>query len=69
MMVLYHLHNPHSPAFASTCNMCNLEIEPGTGFRCTVCSDFDMCLSCKMNFGHQHPVVVSPVPYSVGNVG
>ncbi|KAG2482629.1 hypothetical protein HYH03_018437 [Edaphochlamys debaryana] len=57
MMVLYHLHNPHSPAFASSCNVCQAEIEPGQGFRCTVCSDFDMCASCKVNVGHAHPVV------------
>jgi hypothetical protein len=59
MMVLYHLHNPHSPAFASSCNVCNAEIEAGTGFRCTVCPDFDICASCKFNVGHPHLVIVS----------
>jgi E1A/CREB-binding protein len=60
MMVLYHLHNPSAPAFAATCNNCSLEIEAGTGFRCTVCSDFDMCNTCKAKgFQHEHPMVVS----------
>ena len=31
MMVLYHLHNPEAPAFATTCNKCQVEIEPGAG--------------------------------------
>lgn len=33
MMVLYHIHNPNAPAFASTCNVCNVELEAGAGFR------------------------------------
>jgi E1A/CREB-binding protein len=60
MMVLYHLHNPEAPAFSSTCNFCHVEIEPGTGLRCTVCSDFDMCKNCKQaGMRHEHPMVVS----------
>jgi E1A/CREB-binding protein len=60
MMVLYHLHNPEAPAFSSTCNFCHVEIEPGTGLRCTVCSDFDMCKNCKAaGMRHEHPMVVS----------
>ena len=60
MMVLYHLHNPEAPAFATTCNKCQVEIEPGAGFRCSVCQDFDMCRNCKETIGHQHQLVVSP---------
>lgn len=57
MMVLYHLHNPSEPAFACTCNACGLEIEPGQGFRCTVCADFDMCAKCKAEGKpHEHPL-------------
>ena len=59
MMVLYHLHNPEAPAFTTTCNICSVEIEPGTGFRCTVCPDFDMCISCQRNTSHPHPMTVS----------
>lgn len=60
MMVLYHLHNPEAPAFSSTCNFCHVEIEPGTGLRCTVCSDFDMCKNCSaQGMRHEHPMVVS----------
>lgn len=59
MMVLYHLHNPSAPAFTTSCNVCGLEIEPGQGFRCSVCQDFDLCSSCERNVGHPHPLVVS----------
>lgn len=60
MMVLYHLHNPEAPAFSSTCNFCHVEIEPGTGLRCTVCQDFDMCKNCHAaGMQHEHPMVVS----------
>jgi E1A/CREB-binding protein len=59
MMVLYHLHNPHAPAFSSTCNRCQRDIEPGNGLRCTICSDFDLCVSCKQGgHTHEHPLVL-----------
>lgn len=58
MMVLYHLHNPDAPAFVCTCNACGVEIEPGQGFRCTVCQDFDMCGNCRISAGHPHPLTV-----------
>ena len=65
MMCLYHLHNPTAPAFSCTCNVCNQEIEPGQGFRCTVCSDFDMCARCKARglVVHPHPLAVSYRPW------
>jgi len=58
MMVLYHLHNPSrpdEPAFASNCNSCGKEIEPGRGWRCSVCTDFDQCELCYETRGHAHP--------------
>ncbi|KAK9866771.1 hypothetical protein WJX84_010523 [Apatococcus fuscideae] len=54
MMVLYHVHNPEAPAFVATCNPCGGEIEPGFGWRCTVCQDFDICTKCKNLHGHPH---------------
>lgn len=66
MMVLYHLHNPEAPAFATTCNKCQVEIEPGAGFRCSVCQDFDMCRNCKETYGHHHQLVVSMLASSYG---
>ncbi len=56
MMVLYHLHNPDAPTVATSCNVCNVEIEPGAGFRCSVCADFDICAGCKERVGHAHPL-------------
>lgn len=58
MMVLYHLHNPAAPAFTSSCNACNREIQPGQGYRCTVCPDYDVCVNCKQapGFKHEHPL-------------
>lgn len=55
MMVLYHLHNPSAPAFTSSCNLCNRELEPGQGFRCTVCTDYDVCTECKNKPDFHHP--------------
>lgn len=57
MMVLYHLHNPEEPAFVSQCNVCGGEMEPGKGWRCTVCKDFDMCDYCKNHAPHPHPML------------
>ena len=58
MMVLYHIHNPHVSAFASSCNSCHIEIQPGTGWHCNQCPDFDICTNCKNTKGHPHPLVV-----------
>jgi E1A/CREB-binding protein len=52
MMVLFHLHNPSEPAFVATCNLCARELDPGTGWRCETCSDFDMCDDCRRLRGH-----------------
>ena len=57
MMVLYHLHNPSEPAFTANCSVCNIELKPGEGYRCTTCTDFDMCANC-----HASPAVTHPHP-------
>lgn len=54
MMVLYHLNNPSEPAFVASCNVCSRELEPGKGWRCDTCPDFDICDSCRVRVGHQH---------------
>ncbi|KAI8102200.1 hypothetical protein M9435_005806 [Picochlorum sp. BPE23] len=58
MMALYHLHNPSEPAFSATCNVCQGEVQPGQGYRCSQCPDFDMCSTCYQNplVTHQHPL-------------
>ncbi|XP_078169877.1 putative histone acetyltransferase HAC-like 1 isoform X3 [Carex rostrata] len=63
MMVLYHLHNPTAPAFVTTCNVCNHDIEAGQGWRCEVCPDFDVCNSCYQKEGvvnHPHKLTNHP---------
>ncbi|KAM0890970.1 hypothetical protein ACQ4PT_026736 [Festuca glaucescens] len=55
MMVLYHLHNPTAPAFVTTCNVCNHDIETGQGWRCEVCPDFDVCNGCYQKGAVNHP--------------
>ena len=56
MVVLYHLHNPSEPAFPTTCNICKDELNPGQGYRCQQCPDFDMCCACyeDPNIAHEH---------------
>lgn len=55
MMVLYHLHNPTAPAFVTTCNECNLDIETGQGWRCETCPDYEICNSCYDKGDTNHP--------------
>ena len=57
MMVLYHLNNPSEPAFVASCNVCSRELEPGKGWRCETCPDFDICDGCRIRVGHQHPLL------------
>ena len=56
MMVLFHLHNPTEPAYVATCNLCSQEMDPGTGWRCETCPDFDVCDTCRNTRGHAHPL-------------
>ena len=45
-----------APGFATTCNSCGLEIDVGTGMRCTVCADYDLCNACGNGLpGQNHP--------------
>ena len=46
MMVLYHIHNPNAPAFITSCTICHSELEEGQGYKCKICTDFDICHSC-----------------------
>ncbi|XP_008804273.1 histone acetyltransferase HAC1-like isoform X1 [Phoenix dactylifera] len=63
MMVLYHLHNPAAPAFVTTCNICQHDIETGQGWRCETCTDFEVCNACYQKDGgvdHPHPLTNNP---------
>ncbi|KAM3339045.1 histone acetyltransferase HAC1 isoform X1 [Capsicum galapagoense] len=63
MMVLYHLHNPTAPAFVITCSICYLDIETGQGWRCEVCTDYDVCNACYQKDGvidHPHKLTNHP---------
>ncbi|MQM16801.1 hypothetical protein Taro_049762, partial [Colocasia esculenta] len=56
MMVLFHLHNPTEPAFVTSCNVCQRDVEAGRGWRCEVCPDFDVCNKCyERDGGVDHP--------------
>ncbi|XP_077214645.1 histone acetyltransferase HAC1-like isoform X2 [Tasmannia lanceolata] len=64
MMVLYHLHNPTAPAFVTTCYVCHHDIEAGQGWRCEICSDFDVCNACYHKDGgvdHPHRLTNHPL--------
>ncbi|KAJ4964510.1 hypothetical protein NE237_024449 [Protea cynaroides] len=63
MMVLYHLHNPTAPAFVTTCNICQHDVEAGQGWRCEICPDYDVCNSCYQKDGgvdHPHKLTNHP---------
>ncbi|GLJ24283.1 hypothetical protein SUGI_0463290 [Cryptomeria japonica] len=63
MMVLYHLHNPTEPAFVSTCNICQHDIETGQGWCCEICPDYDLCNACYQKHDsvkHPHRLTAHP---------
>lgn len=65
MMVLFHLHNPAEPAFMATCNLCSCEMDPGSGWRCESCPDFDACDACQARSPHPHPCRRASAPRDV----
>jgi len=56
MMILYHLHNPTAPAFATVCTICQQEVENSQGWHCEVCPGYDVCSACysKDSINHSH---------------
>ncbi|CAF2155455.1 histone acetyltransferase HAC5 [Brassica napus] len=61
MMILYHLHNPTVPAFATACAICQQELEPAQGWRCEVCPDYEVCSVCySKGINHPHSLISRP---------
>ncbi|KAJ8263930.1 hypothetical protein GJAV_G00143190, partial [Gymnothorax javanicus] len=52
MCMLVELHNQSQDRFVYTCNECKNHVE--TRFHCTVCEDFDLCITCYHAKGHEH---------------
>ncbi|KAI5057544.1 hypothetical protein GOP47_0027559 [Adiantum capillus-veneris] len=64
IMILYHLHNPNAPAFVSSCAICHIELEPGQGWKCNTCPDYDVCTGCYLGkeLKHPHKLVARTIP-------
>ncbi|CAH8362534.1 unnamed protein product [Eruca vesicaria subsp. sativa] len=61
MMILYHLHNPTVPAFATACAICQQDLEPSQGWRCEVCPDYEVCSPCySKGINHPHSLISRP---------
>ncbi|XP_014253868.1 CREB-binding protein isoform X3 [Cimex lectularius] len=52
MAMLYELHNQGQDKFVYTCNNCKAHVE--TRYHCSVCDDFDLCVTCYEKDGHPH---------------
>ncbi|XP_061666260.1 histone acetyltransferase p300 isoform X2 [Syngnathoides biaculeatus] len=52
MCMLVELHNQSQDRFVYTCNLCKHHVE--TRFHCTVCEDYDLCITCYNTKGHEH---------------
>ncbi|XP_028990766.1 histone acetyltransferase p300 isoform X3 [Betta splendens] len=50
--MLVELHNQSQDRFVYTCNECKHHVE--TRFHCTVCEDYDLCITCYNSKGHEH---------------
>ncbi|XP_051987706.1 histone acetyltransferase p300-like isoform X2 [Xyrauchen texanus] len=52
MCMLVELHNQSQDRFVYTCNECKHHVE--TRFHCTVCEDYDLCITCYNTTSHEH---------------
>eukprot|EP00794_Sanderia_malayensis_P006812 gene6812-7581_t len=52
MAMLVELHNQGNERFVYTCNICKRHVE--TRYHCTECEDFDLCVPCFNEKGHEH---------------
>ncbi|KAL4658138.1 CREB-binding protein [Arapaima gigas] len=55
MCMLVELHHQGQDRFVYTCNECKHHVE--TRWHCTVCEDYDLCISCYNTKGHEHQMV------------
>ncbi|KAK3749980.1 hypothetical protein QZH41_007300 [Actinostola sp. cb2023] len=52
MAMLVELHNQGQDRFVYTCNLCKRHIE--TRYHCVECEDYDLCVPCYEEKGHDH---------------
>ena len=52
LTMLYELQTQDQDKFEYNCNHCSKWVE--TRYHCTVCEDFDLCVSCYRRNGHEH---------------
>ncbi|TNM96671.1 hypothetical protein fugu_014827 [Takifugu bimaculatus] len=52
MCMLVELHSQSQDRFVYTCNECKHHVE--TRYHCTVCEDYDLCITCYNTKGHVH---------------
>ncbi|ESN92560.1 hypothetical protein HELRODRAFT_95876, partial [Helobdella robusta] len=52
MGLLYELHNQARDGFIYSCNDCKANVE--TRYHCSVCDDYDLCVSCYKKSDHPH---------------
>ncbi|XP_043932430.1 histone acetyltransferase p300 isoform X2 [Protopterus annectens] len=52
MCMLVELHTQSPDRFVYTCNECKHHVE--TRYHCTVCEDYDLCITCYNTKSHEH---------------
>nr|XP_014352799.1 PREDICTED: histone acetyltransferase p300-like [Latimeria chalumnae] len=52
MCMLVELHTQSQDRFVYTCNECKHHVE--TRYHCTVCEDYDLCITCYNTKSHEH---------------
>nr|XP_002156492.2 histone acetyltransferase p300 [Hydra vulgaris] len=52
LAMLVELHNQGSDRFVYSCNLCKGQII--NRYHCTVCEDYDLCIECYNQKGHEH---------------
>ncbi|XP_039255254.2 CREB-binding protein-like isoform X2 [Styela clava] len=52
MAMLIELHTQGQDKFSYMCNRCRNNVE--TRYQCRVCHDFDLCVNCYNQIGHEH---------------
>ncbi|KAM4631752.1 CREB-binding protein [Discoglossus pictus] len=55
LCMLVELHTQGQDRFVYTCNECKHHVE--TRWHCTVCEDYDLCVSCYNTKSHEHKMV------------
>ena len=62
LLLIQSVDSAMFPHAGVTCDLCQISPILGVRYKCTICSNFDLCTSCFSSHPSNHPLIVVKVP-------